>query len=139
MNAVIKFPVEHPPLSIVRTDELAEVWPKIAHHIEAAIEHGQGDEQALDVLLACARGRYFLATDGANLACVFEYVKHPKQTVVTLLYAGGALDACFRAFQWAKEYCKANGVDVLRVWGRPGWQRVLGLEPIGAIMQVRLS
>lgn len=140
MNAILKpiNPDKHPTLALVPQDALADVWPRIAHFIEAALEHGQGDESATDVLLSCARSQYLLVTDGESMAAVFQYVKHPRQSVVTLLYAGGSIDACYRAFEFAKDFFRSQGVQALRIWGRPGWKRVLGLETIGEIMQVRL-
>ena len=139
MNAVVQLnPLKRAPVKFVEADQLGKVWPTVSQWIEAALEHGQGDENVTDVLIACARNQYGLATDGESMACVFQYVKYPQQSVVTLIYAGGSLDACYRAFEWAKEYFKAHNVDVLRIWGRAGWEKTLGLERIGTIMQVKL-
>lgn len=43
-----------------------------------------------------------------------------------------------RAFNQIKEYCGAAGCTQIQLCGRPGWGRVLGLEPNGANFVVAL-
>ena len=117
---------------------LADEWPKVQQWIERAIEEGQGDEGVLDVFIGIARGAYSLWV-GKSFAVVAQVVRHPRQTVATILYCGGTdLTAISDAFDFAKDYARANAIDVLRVWGRPGWAKVLGLKAVGSILQLEV-
>ena len=140
MNAVLeprRAEEEEYPLAPVSVAQLSDAWPACAPWLAKALEHGQGDENLTDILIALARGTYglWMASDHCT---VVQVMKYPRQSVLTILYVGGSLDAIARSFKFAQEYCKANGIEVIRVWGRAGWERVLGLERIGVISQVRV-
>lgn len=120
---------------LVTPEQLANTWPKVEAWISEAIDQNQGDENLLDVLIALARGQYSLWAD-QNFACVTQLVNYPQQRVLTLLYIGGELDSILTMFDTAKEWCRVNKVDVLRTYGRPGWERVTGLSKVGVILQV---
>lgn len=127
-------------MRIVQPHELAILWPQVEPWISAAIAEGQGDENATDVLVALARGLYMLWIEPDKFAAVVQLSVFPRQRVATVLYLGGSdLDAMKRLLReegipWAR----AQGIDVLRVWGRAGWERVLGLERKGVILQADL-
>lgn len=67
-----------------------------------------------------------------------QIVEHPKQLVATILYVGGELDSLLTMYAEAKHYAKSVGIDAIRVWGRPGWEKVLGMKRIGLILQESL-
>ena len=121
-------------MRIVPVDELESVWPKVVKWIESAIDYGQGDEDALDVAIAIHNGHYDLWFD-EKFAAVVQTVKHPKQTVATIIYCGGELDSLLTMYAEAKHYARANNIDAIRVWGRQGWEKVLGMRRIGIILQ----
>src|SRR6185437_9587846 len=94
-----------------------------------------GDENGLDIFIALARGLYVLWV-GDDVAAVTQLTRYPRRSVLTVLYAGGvSLNAVHRAYEFARHWCRANGIDALRVWGRPGWQKALGMRRIGVILQ----
>jgi hypothetical protein len=124
-------------LILVEPSQLAHVWPDVVPWIKEAVEKNQGDENTLDVLLAIARGQYSLWAD-KHFAAVTQVVNYPRQRVLTILYIGGDLTNILPLFDDAKAYCKANKVDVLRTYGRPGWEKVTGLEKAGVILQTRI-
>lgn len=122
---------------LVQPDQVANVWPQVHDWIESAIRCGQGDENALDVLIAIARGQYLLFHEPGKFALVGQVQTFPRQKVGMVLYCGGGdLLAIGDAFEQMKPWCKANGISVIRVWGRQGWERALGLERMGSILQV---
>ena len=122
-------------MRIVPARELEAIWPQVYRWIEKAVEHGQGDEDALDIAVAIYNGRYDLWLEDGKFAAVVQVVKHPKQTVATILYCGGELDSLLTMYSQAKEYARANKIDAIRVWGRQGWEKVLGMRRIGVILQ----
>ena len=124
---------------IVPIESLADVWPEVCPWIEDAIQHGQGDQNALDVFICLARGIYSLWHEPGKFAMVVHIMPQPRQKVATVIYCGGSdLRAIAEAFEFGKKWGRENGINVIRVWGRPGWERVLGLKRIGVISQVKL-
>lgn len=124
----------------VKPEDLSDVWAEVAPWIAQAVEVNQGDENLTDVLIALARGQYALWHEPKTFAAVSRIERWPRQTVGTIVYLGGKdLPAIERAFEEAKMFAKANKIDVIRVFGRPGWERLLGLERKGVILQVAVS
>jgi hypothetical protein len=121
-------------LRIIQPSELEAVWPRVFPWIDSAIKYGQGDEDAVDVGVAIYNGRYDLWLH-EKFAAVVQVVKHPKQTVATVLYCGGELEALQWMYVEAKNYARENGINVIRVWGREGWKKALGMRQVGVILQ----
>lgn len=121
-------------MRIVSADELEAVWPRVLPWIDAAVKHGQGDEDAVDIGVAIYHGRYDLWLHD-KFAAVVQVVRYQKQTVLTILYIGGEMKSILPLFEFAKAWCKENGVHVLRTYGRPGWERVTELKRVGVILQ----
>ena len=123
---------------LVPIEKLADVWPHVSKWLERAIERNQGDENIWDVFVALARGTYILWYEPGAYATVVYIFKHPRQTVATVLYCGGDdLGAIVKSFEFGKQFARENKIDVIRVWGREGWEKALGLERVGVIMQVK--
>jgi hypothetical protein len=121
---------------LVQPEQLGAVWGECAPWIQAAIERNQGDENLTDVLIAIARGIYLLWHSPGLYATVAQIQKFPRQTVGLILYCGGRdLEDMKGAFEDAKGWCRQNGVDVIRTWGRMGWAKVLDMTPVGVILQ----
>ena len=130
--------MDHNPLPVVGAEQLATIWPQVAPWIARAVEQNQGDENLLDVLVALARGQYVLVA-AEKYAAVLQVTKFPRQTVCTVLYCGGSdLPAMKQAFEAGCEWAKMNGISVVRIYGRKGWQRALGAYSSGVCLQRRL-
>lgn len=124
----------------VSPEHLQDVWPECRHWIERALEYGPGDEQLSDVFLGIARGMYALWHSPGEFAAVYQVMRYPRQTVVTVVYAGGDdLSAIKKAWDYAHWECARRGVDVVRMWGRSGWEKALGVKRIGVVMQTRVT
>jgi hypothetical protein len=124
---------------IVQPQELANVWPRVEGWLAKAVAENQGDENLLDVLIALARGVYLLWYEEGKFAGVVQVAHYPRQKVATVLYCGGSgLTEIAQAFENGKLWAKANGIDVVRTWGREGWRRALGLKQVGVILQETL-
>ena len=124
-------------------EQLATVWPAVLPWISEAVERNQGDENIWDVLIAISRGLYFLWYVPGKFAAVVQVMRYPRQTVATILYLGGvdlvakgvATTALKEAFDFGKLWCLQNGINVIRTWGRKGWERALDMERKGVILQ----
>lgn len=120
----------------VPIQELSTAWPAVESLVGQAVAKGQGDESLLDVLIALAQGKYSLWIEPGVFAAVAQVVEHPRQKVATILYLGGAdMDALKAGFEAFRDICRKAGVDIVRIWGREGWERALGIERVGVILQ----
>lgn len=124
---------------LVQPEQLRHVWPLCEKWIDDAIAEGQGDEGKLDVLIAIARGVYLLFFDPEHFASVVHIQQFPAQKVATIVYIGGVgLEAMKSAFEQGKAWGRTQGINVVRTYGRPGWSKVMGLKPVGVILQETL-
>lgn len=124
-------------MKIVGPDTLSEVWPQVEGWIKAALEYGQGDENALDVLVSVACGRYLLWWEPGKFVGVVQIQQHPRQKIAAVLYAGGNdLEGMKQAVENGKDWCREQGISQIRIWGRKGWERVLEMANKGVILQV---
>jgi hypothetical protein len=102
------------------------------------VSENQGDESLLDVLIALAQGKYSLWVS-PDVCAVLQVLTYPQQKVLLVAYAGGqGLDAMAKAFEFAKGLARENKIDVVRVFGRQGWEKVLGIKRVGVILQVEV-
>jgi hypothetical protein len=115
--------------------ELEAVWPKVVGWLADAIKHNQGDEGLLDVACAIDQGIYELWVEEGKFAAVVQIQDFPRQRVAIILYGGGVLDSFLEMYGEAKRIAKERGIQVIRVWGRAGWERALGLKRVGVILQ----
>lgn len=128
-------------MKLVQPHELADAWPQVEWWIKRAISYGQGDENALDVLIKLARGHYFLWHEPGRFACVVEVQHHPRQRVCAVIYLGGSDLGRIKSaihgqlFPWAK----ACGCLKVRCCGRRGWHRLFAMKHIGTSLQLELS
>jgi hypothetical protein len=124
---------------LVKPEELRDVWPQALPWIDAAVARNQGDEKTIDVLIALARGVYLLFWEPGKFAAVVTIAQYPSQKVATIVYFGGkGLDDIKAGFEAGKAWGRANGINVVRTYGRPGWERVVKLKKVGVILQENL-
>jgi hypothetical protein len=124
----------------VEPQHLSDAWAKVEPWIAQSVAVNQGDENVTDVLIALARGQYALWHEPGKFAAVSRIERWPRQTVGTIVYLGGKdLQAIEDAFEEAKMFAKANKIDVIRVFGRVGWERLLGMKRKGVILQLEVA
>jgi hypothetical protein len=124
----------------IAPDHLANAWPPVSGWIAEAINRREnlGDENLLDVLIAIARGRYDLWVEQGKGAVVVQVTQFPRQKVATILYAGGELNSIVEMYQEAKKLARQYGIQVLRTYGRMGWEKALDLKRVSVILQETL-
>lgn len=120
----------------VPVERLASVWGQVAPWIESALPYSQGDEDLTGILVKLSIGAYSLWYEPGRFAAVTQTLQHQRQTVCTVMYAGGVdLRALSAAFDFARNWCREHEVRVLRVCGREGWEKQLSLKRVGVILQ----
>lgn len=125
---------------LVKPNQLADVWPQVQTWIERAIEHSQGDENSLDVLIALAREQYCMFHEPDKFAMVVQIQNLPRHKVCFVAYVGGSdLRLIKESIQkillpWAKKL----GCYACRCCGRSGWRRLMNMHDMGAALQLNL-
>lgn len=123
-------------MNVIQPHELRHVWPRVVDWINEAVKQNQGDEELLDVLIALARGQYLLFHEPGAYAAIVSIAQYPAQKVGTIVYLGGkGIEDLRRGFEDGKTWGRANGVNVVRTYGRPGWAKLMGLKQVGVILQ----
>jgi|HubBroStandDraft_2_1064218.scaffolds.fasta_scaffold336405_2 hypothetical protein len=125
-------------MMLVSHYDLPQVWPQCVLWLHEAVKVNQGDENLMDVAIGIDEGRYELWFEKDKFAAVVQIQEFPRQRVACILYAGGLLPAFREAYDEVKRIAKARGMNVLRVWGREGWERALGMKRIGVVLQEQL-
>lgn len=123
-------------MRLVPLEELANVWPECVPWIESALEHGQGDENLWDIFIRLARGDYSLWNEPGRFAAVVQLFRAPRQNVAIVLYIGGeGLAGMTQGFEQGAEWCRKNGIQIIRCFGRPGWEKIVTMQRVGVILQ----
>ena len=124
-------------------DRVAEVWPWVLPHVEAALRHGAGEYLAIDVRGYCEAGTWqlWIATRPGELigAALTEVVDYPRRRILFLHLAGAQEgEALAPLWEMARRWARDLGCDAMRFVGRPGWQRTALLPPGGRLEQVSM-
>lgn len=128
-------------MHIVQLHQLADAWSEVEGWVKDALAYGPGDESATDVLIRLARGEYACFHEPGRFAWVLQIQQQPRQKVCAVLYLGGKdLEAIMKAVhEHGIPWAQSQGCTSIRVWGRDGWQRALGMKRVGAILQLDIS
>lgn len=132
-------------ISVVPEEHVLEVWPKIAHHIDAACKYTHGRFEAEDVLDQILDGSHILwiAFEGTNIrgAVVTNMLYYPRKKFLGCPFVTGDDFASWKMpmlntlQRWATE----NGCEGLESTARLGWARVFkedGYEPLWQTFQL---
>lgn len=72
---------------------------------------------------------------------VTQVLVYPRKNVLVICYAGGKLGGEVARETAAKlgDWAKSKGdIKSIEIWGRPGWERVLGWERIHTVIRKQL-
>jgi hypothetical protein len=124
-------PREPDQLICVAPDHAATIWPHVAHLIERAVMKGNADNTAQSIRESVESGRALLwiVWSGSEIvsAATTELLMMEavgKMCLITAA-AGRDLRKWERFLAQIEMWAKAEGCDVLRFYGRPGWAHFL--------------
>ena len=104
-------------------------WPRVAHLVRSALEHGEHSYDEADVAFYCMRGDWqlWLAEEdgGVEAIGVTELVNFPRQRKCVIRYLAGTLDAILPHLPALRAWAKEQGCALLEGYGREGWEKVM--------------
>ncbi len=116
-------------LACVPPDQVARLWPHIAHYIARAMARGgMGRFADVEADVLAANAYLWVATEaGAILAAAVTKVTGEGRARVCTIVACGGHDWPRFGFLIAglENYARAEGCAAVEICGRPGWQRRL--------------
>jgi hypothetical protein len=131
--------VQHVPLKFV-----AQTWPLVEEHIEAAKKHGQNDYTIDQVKLLVSMGQWILMVvvdEEGNVkgAITSSFINYPNSRVAFITFIGGRLIATQETFEQMCNILKANGATsiqgavrpaIARLWSRFGFKHKTSLVEV---------
>ena len=117
------------PVQMVPSNRVLEIAPYARPWLQAAVDRNGLGYNVEEVLSGCTHGAFQLwaaKAQGFEGFAVTELVTSPNESSVHIILAGGkgvseVIPYIAVIEQWAKEL----GCQSIRVWGRPGWLRML--------------
>lgn len=113
----------------VPSTDIEEVWPDILPLVESAIPYAYGDYVADDFLKASKSAEmqcYIVAEDKIKCVVFTEYCQYPQQKVCMItLCAGHDMKDWVQYIERIATFAKKEQCQVLEIFGRAGWEKVL--------------
>lgn len=124
-------------------EQLEEVWETVAPLLAESVKYCDGKWTLADVKESIEKldAQLFLVVDqGIKAAVVTQIHNYPSKRVLTILFLGGHdmrewLHLSSVLERWAKE----AGCQAMEVWGRPGWERVLGWNKTSTVISKNIA
>lgn len=127
---------------LVSTHKIDEIWPKIVHHFESALQYGSHNFTSDMFFTLCRSGQGFLfVTKDLSASMVLNYTSRNNERVANLLVLGGDKPVDWE--MWIDKignFVYQNGVRKVIAEGRPGLQKVVHcLVPKHVVYEVDLE
>lgn len=116
-------------LLCVDPKQVEQFWPHVSHFIAEAMERGGlGDFEEVEWDVLHGASLLWIAWDGEKIAsaAVTSLGAEGENRICTIVACGG--DEWLRfghLIEGLENYAKQEGCKAVRIYGRPGWQRVL--------------
>jgi hypothetical protein len=122
------------------------VWPRVLPWIERALAEGLGHLESRDVRDALERRDMQLwiarREDAVVAALVTEIVVYPRRKVCRFVLMGGADGQREVWLPWLsllEAWARAEGCDLVEIYGRPGWARLVRHDRRRVVLERTLS
>lgn len=113
---------------MVPRERVAEVWPHVLPHVEAALAQSAGEYWPQDVQDYCAQGDWqlWIATRPGELVgmATTEVMDYPRARLL-FVHLAGAREGQAVTAMWplVQTFAASQGCSALRLVGRRGWAR----------------
>lgn len=132
-----------PDLVCVDPARVEDFWPYVRERLRIAIERtGLSDFTKFESDILQGRQLLWLAWDnGIEAVATTELSKAGQRTICTLTACEGhQRERWLPLFEQIEQYAKDEDADLMRIYGRVGWQRVLeGYKPSHAVLEKSLK
>lgn len=118
-------------VSLVPSDYIDEVWPKIEVYMQGAADYTFGRFEVEDIYerLKSNEQQLWIAFDDANVihgAVVTEVFVYPRMTTLIMHFTGGVNLPKWKQpmLELLQRFAKENGCKVIESYGREGWGKI---------------
>jgi hypothetical protein len=125
---------------------IERVWPRVLPWIERALAEGLGHLDSTDLRAALERRDMQLwiarREDAVVAALVTEIVAYPRRKVCRLVLMGGEDGEREAWLPWLpllEAWARAEGCDLVEIYGRPGWARLVRHDRRRVVLERILS
>jgi hypothetical protein len=122
--------------------EIENVWHRVEPIIAKAVQYSDGKYSTEHVKksLLSRKMQLWVYVNGDIKSCaVTQISNYPLKNVCTILFAAGAdLHEWLRFMPMIEEWARENKCDDIDIYGRPGWEKVLGWERIHVVIRKNL-
>ena len=114
----------------VPPDQVAAIWAYVLPHIEAAIEHSEGELLPEDVFPNLCMGDmqlWVVVNDTKIQATVItQIIDYPRKNILRVLCLGGrGLKEWYHLFYQIEDFAKSNNCSAIEAWARKGFEKML--------------
>jgi len=108
------------------------VWPDVNGFILKALKYSDGKYNLSDIKEGIESGRMqlFIAVDNFPIAAaVTEITDFPQKRVLSITLVGGErMEEWLHLMNQLEAWAKDAGCEQIELFGRPGWEKVLGWD-----------
>ena len=119
-------------LYCVFAEDLDPIWDEVSVHIQSALQYSDGKYSLLDIKkeIEEKKMQLFLAVDDGVIAVgVTQISDYPQKRVLTIVLVGGSrMEEWLHLMNQLEAWGIDNGCEQIELYGRPGWEKVLGWE-----------
>ena len=114
----------------VPPDHVAAIWAYVLPHIEAAVDHSEGELLAEDVYAPLCMGDmqlWVVVQDTAIVSSMItEIITYPRKRTLRVLSLGGrGLKKWYYLFKEVEKFALYQECDSIEAWARKGFEKML--------------
>lgn len=122
--------------------EIEKVWDKVCPLIAQAVQYSDGRYSTDSVkksLISRNMQLWVYANNDIKSCAVTQISNYPLKKVCTVLFSAGKdVGEWLRFIILIEEWARQNHCDDIDIYGRPGWERLLGWERIHVAIRKNL-
>lgn len=122
----------------IKSADLPIVWEDVKPFIEEALKLDDGRwtiESVYKSIQEKDRQLWVALDFGVRSVCISEVINYPGKKVCNIFLVSGDIDFIVPLLGDFKAWAKSQGCSTVELYGREGWQRVLGWKRAGVILR----
>lgn len=122
--------------------EIEKVWDKVSPLIERALQYADGKftiESVKNSLVSRNMQLWVYINNDIKSCAVTQIHSYPNKKVCSVLFAAGQdVHEWLQFMTLVEEWARSNLCESIEIYGRPGWERLLGWERIHVVIRKNL-
>jgi len=119
------------------------IWDIVSEHIKSALQYSDGKYDLNDIRqgLEEQKMQLFIAVAEEIIAtAITQVVDYPQKRVLTIVLLGGKrMEEWLPLLNQLERWAIDEGCEQIELYGRPGWERVLGWDKTYVALKKRLN